>query len=93
VLATWGRLLPELPQPRKISDARKKNFDIRWQEAHKTKKGLSSNTLDFWEALFAYIRQSDFLMGRNHGSTWKADFDFVIKKSKLQKILEGSYHK
>jgi hypothetical protein len=93
VLASWKRVLPELSQPRRITDVRKKNFDARWHEAHKTLKGLSSNTLDFWEALFEYIRRSDFLMGRNHNSTWKADFDFVITKSKLQKILEGSYHK
>jgi hypothetical protein len=93
VLASWKMMLPELPQPRAITDTRKKHFDARWHEAHKTKKGLSSNTLDFWEALFDHIRRSDFLMGRNHNSTWTADFDFVIKKSKLQKILEGSYDK
>lgn len=93
VLASWKRTLPELSQPRAFTDTRKKQFDARWHEAHKTKKGLSSNTLVFWEALFEHIRRSDFLMGRNHNSTWKADFDFVIKKSKLQKILEGSYDK
>ena len=93
VLASWKRRLPELSQPRAITDTRKKHFDARWHEAHKTKKGLESNTLEFWEALFNYIRRSDFLMGRYHKSTWKADFDFVITKARLQKILEGSYHK
>lgn len=93
ILASWKRMLPELSQPRAFTDTRKKLFDTRWHEAHKTKNGLTSNNLDFWEALFSYIRSSDFLMGRNHNSTWKADFDFVITKSKLQKILEGSYHK
>lgn len=93
ILASWNRLLPELPQPRRIADTRKKHFDALWHEAHKTKKGLSSDTLEFWEALFGYIRLSDFLMGKNNDSTWKADFDFVITKSKFQKILEGSYHK
>jgi hypothetical protein len=93
VLAIWKRVLPELSQPRAFTHTRKKRFDARWHESHETKKGLASNTLDFWEALFNYIRCSDFLMGRNHNSTWKADFDFVITTSKLQKILEGSYHK
>jgi len=93
VLDIWKKILPELSQPRAFTDTRKKHFGARWHEAHKTKKGLASNTLDFWEALFNYIRRSDFLMGKNLNSTWKADFDFVIKKSKLQKILEGSYHK
>jgi hypothetical protein len=65
----------------------------RWKSRAKSESGLTSDSLEYWEALFNYIRQSDFLMGNSTGRTFQATFDWIIKESNFSKILEGNYHK
>jgi hypothetical protein len=84
-------ILPELPQPTKMTGLRKKHFAARWHSAVSSKNGLSSNSIEFWEGFFRYIRESDFLMGRNN-SKFRASFDWIIRESNFIKIMEGNYH-
>ena len=42
------------------------------------------------EEVFYLVLKSPFLLGENDRG-WRADFDFVMSKSKFTKILEGSY--
>ena len=51
--------------------------------------GYNLDKPDSWRDLFNYASQSDFLMGRS--SQWSMDFDFVINKTNLLKIIEGNY--
>lgn len=84
--------LPELPRPRKITANRKRLLNARWNGGFKSEStGLKSNSAEFWQGFFQYIRQSDFLMGRN--GKWQATFDWIIKESNFVKIQEGNYHK
>ncbi|MFQ5535618.1 MAG: YdaU family protein [Sphingomonadales bacterium] len=43
-----------------------------------------------WRAALVRVRGSPFLTGQNN-TGWKADFDFLITKSKFCKLMEGSY--
>lgn len=97
VIQKWREILPELPEPVVITDARVSKFRERWAEASKiaTSSGDGySNEADgikWWEGLFRYIRQSDFLMGKK--IEFRAHFDFILQASSFQKLIDGVYHK
>jgi uncharacterized protein YdaU (DUF1376 family) len=46
--------------------------------------------IDGWGACMEKVRSSRFLTGDNK-TAWKADFDFIVTKSKFIKIMEGAY--
>ena len=49
-------------------------------------------TIEWFEELFRKCADSDFLCGKaNNDRSWKAGFDFIIKPSSIDKILEGQY--
>lgn len=77
---------PELPQVVKITPARSRAVKARWAE-HKTMQGLER-----WEALFNYIRKSDFLMGRTDNPWNGLSFDWITKSQNFLKIIEGNYN-
>jgi hypothetical protein len=91
ILKLWKEILPELPQPRFMTDTRKKHFKARWNDKLETQSGLKSNDSAFWSSLFKYCRDSDFLMGRKNSFT--LSFDWLINKSNLVKVIEGNYHR
>lgn len=73
-----------LPPCKILSDRRKRSLRVRWRE------DLKRQNLDWWRKYFEYINSVDFLCGINDYK-WSADFDFVIKPSKMARIIEGSY--
>lgn len=80
----------ELSAIRVFTEERKRVFRQRWKEAHKSPtSGLQSDTLEFWEAFFKYVKRSPFLMGNNNNK-WRPDFDWLIKKKNFIKIFEGT---
>ena len=91
ILDLYHSVLPELPPVQKFTERRRKILFARWNDKAKSKSGLLSNTLEFWEAFFKYISQSDFLMGRK--KDWRANFEWIITKRNFYKIIEGVYHK
>ena len=80
----YNAILPELPKVELITEERKEHMRARWNTSVKTK------SLDWWKSYFSLIRQSDFLMGRAKDS-FRASFDWVIKKRNFIKIIEGNY--
>lgn len=90
ILDLYHSLLAELPQVRNFTERRRSMLSARWNEKAKSQRGLYSNTLEFWEAFFKYIRESDWLMGRK--GDWKANFEWIITKRNFNKIIEGTYH-
>lgn len=76
----------DLPNVAKVSQKRKAHINAVIKE-FKVSHGLDN--LENWINLFNYIRESDFLMGRS--SDWRCDFDFIINKNNLLKIIEGKY--
>ena len=70
------------PRITAMSETRKKAVASRWRE--------SGESLDVMREVFARAEGSDFLTGRS-GGDWRASFDWLIKASNWQKVLEGNY--
>jgi uncharacterized protein YdaU (DUF1376 family) len=90
IVDLYHEILPALPGVKILTEARQKTLRTRWRENPK------HQTLDFWRRFFAYVAESDFLMGRiPRGSGhehWTASFDFLITQAKFVNIIEGKYH-
>jgi hypothetical protein len=92
----YHELLPELPRMKTWGGDREKNMRSRWRErwaAHKYR--TQSEGVDYFRRLFAYIRDSDFLMGRTtdrQGKSFSASLDWILLPRNFAKIIEGRYH-
>lgn len=76
----YNTICVDLPNVRKLSQSRKRHIKARWKEKPDIK---------WWERLFKYIQNNDFLAGRRVG--WRANFDWIMKQSNFIKIIEGNY--
>jgi hypothetical protein len=83
----WAEVLPELPQPVKLSPARKAKIRARWQD--------ELPDLDAWRECFGYVRASNFLMGKVDPPDGRRRFlctlDWITKQENLLKLYEGKY--
>lgn len=87
IASLWAEVLPDLPQPAKLSDARKATIRARWND--------ELPDLDSWRECFEIVRDSKFLTGRvqtsNGRKPFRATLDWVAKEENLLKIYEGKY--
>lgn len=83
IIDLYHRILPSLPMVKLLTDKRKASI----RSCCSLKPSYIG--LDFWDAYFEQASKSDFIMGRK--TDWRADFDFLVTKSKFVKVLEGSY--
>lgn len=92
ILTLYKRSLPELPYPKDWSGARASALKSRWVWVLKNRK-LAERTeecgLNYFERMFDYIAQSDFLTGRT--GTFSASLDWICKNENFLKIIEGKY--
>jgi hypothetical protein len=81
VVEAWNETAAKhgLAQIRKLTDIRRKKV-----QAQLRRFGLSD-----WQAVFAKISQSPFLLGQT--GDWRCDFDFILSENNFVKILEGKY--
>jgi hypothetical protein len=86
VAAAFGEHLPALPQPRDITDKRKKAIRSI------VKRGGRYAEPDFFAKFFGYVAKSDFLMARGAKPWHGCSFDWLLKPENFQKIIEGNYH-
>ncbi len=86
VIELFNRVFTELPEVRLIDDKRLNAVKARW----KATENLRS--IEKWEKFFNWIKQSDFLMGRDKAE-FKCSFDWIFKAGNFAKIYEGNYHK
>ncbi len=77
----------ELPTVKTITQKRKSAISGCIKQMKGTQHDFSK--IETWSNLFDYAGGLDFLMGRK--TDWSMDFDFIITKSKLLKIVEGGY--
>ena len=84
----WAEVLPDLPQPAKLTPARKTAIRARWHD--------ELPDLDAWRECFEIVRESKFLTGRTHPVNGRKPFcatlDWVAKQDNLVKIYEGKYN-
>jgi hypothetical protein len=96
ILEIYHRALPELPSVKIWDETRQSHLRARWNQKYQTPGGKVSNTVDFWESFFKYVRESDFLMGqtksRNGNKPFRAALPWMVQKSNFANIVEGKYH-
>ena len=68
------------PRCKSLSDARKKAIKAR----------LRTYNVSDLQLAFEKAEKSDFLKGKNDRN-WSANFDWILKDSSIEKILEGNY--
>jgi len=77
----------QLPMVTKLTDQRKASINGCIKQMKGTDHDFA--LLETWVKYFNHASRSDFLMGVK--TDWKMDFDFLITKSKMLKIIEGKY--
>jgi len=80
IVELFATCLPALPQPKKLTDARRKAIKARHTNDMKSK-------VENWERYFNYIRENCSWM---ISGEYNINFDYVIKQSNFQNILEGA---
>ena len=80
VIVLYHTICKSYPTLRAKSAARMKTIGAR----------LRTSGIDAIKEVFTKAEASDFLKGNNKNG-WKASFDWIIKESNFNKILEGNY--
>jgi len=87
IVELFNESFPELPKVKQLTDKRKTAIRRRWLE------NTDMQDLERWSKFFAYVRLSDFLMGRTVNPWNGFCFDWLFTSSNFVKIREGNYHK
>ena len=85
IINEYHQKLPMCPQVRVWSEASKRHLQIRWREDTERQR------LEFWQALFEYIKTSKFLTGSNDRG-WIVDLAWIVNADNFAKIINGRYH-
>lgn len=100
LIALFGELLPELPQPMPgLWDGKNaENMRARWRwvltakrrngNRHATTKAEAT---DWFRRFFTYVSESDFLMGRKTDFT--CSLQWLMKAGNFEKVVQGNYEK
>lgn len=81
IMGLFNSICKSYGEIRSISGKRKEMVSARWKQF---------GNLKAFEDAFTNAEQSRFMQGENDRN-WKADFDWIIKPSNFQKVLEGNY--
>lgn len=82
----WNELTADvLPSVRDLSPARMKALRAR------IKDHWARDPVEGFRSFVQRVMRSEFLRGESGTRDWRADFDFVLRPDKAQKILEGGY--
>jgi hypothetical protein len=79
ILEIFSSVCVDLPQPKKITPARKTAIKNRVRE----------NSIEDLGRVFTLVHESDFLSGRK--TDFKASLDWILNPTNFLKILEGNY--
>lgn len=82
IVAFFNSLESPFPKVTKLTDTRKRHLKSRFND----------HGLDSIKQVFTMASKSPFLTGENERG-WMADFDWLIKPSNFQKVIEGKYNK
>lgn len=98
IIALWAEQLPELQKVRDWNATRARHLQARWREQAKRRRWQSVDEgIDWFRRLFAYVRQSDFLMGNSPRGAghegWVCTLPWLIKPENFAKVIEGNYHR
>lgn len=89
IIELYHAILPELPRVEKLTEKRRGQIRQRWQD--------DLTELEHWENFFAFVRRSDFLMGRKPGTNgrppFRADIEWLTNATNFTAISEEKYHR
>jgi len=91
IIKLYHNILDELPSVREWTEPRKRKLRARWNSKIVTDDGTKINSLKYWENLFNYVKDSDFLMGRK--TDFISDLEWIVTKSNFVKIREEKYNR
>lgn len=80
VIELYHSICVSFPKVKVVTDARKAAI----------KERLESYSMDDFRTVFENAEQSSFLKGKNNRN-WSANFDWLIGKNNIVKVLEGNY--
>ncbi|MDD3477388.1 MAG: phage replisome organizer N-terminal domain-containing protein [Candidatus Izemoplasmatales bacterium] len=80
----------DLPSIRAVSEARKAKIRTLLNELDKLKLMIDKTPYERLHTIFAMANESDFLSGRS-GKWTGCSFDWLLNKTNVLKILEGTY--
>lgn len=106
LLDLYAELLPTLPQPRRsLFKEGKGAIAMRqrwaWVLTGKTETGeraglrmatSSDEGVEWFRQFFAYVAESDFLLGNSGNRSWAADIGWLMTLGNFTKVLSGNYH-
>ena len=96
IIQMCNSTLPEWTQPKVWNGNRAAALRARWNAKYTSSSGKVSNTLEFWEDVFKYVRLSKFLLGQvaptNGHKQFQGSLAWLTKKDIFEKFLEGFYH-
>ena len=80
IVDLFHSICKSFPTVRSLSESRKRAIKAR----------LNTYTIDDFRTLFENAEASSFLKGNNERN-WSANFDWLIKDSKMPRVIEGDY--
>lgn len=85
IIAAYHKELPNCPEVRGWSKKRQDHLRARWKE------DPSRQSVEWWRGLFAWMKESDWLMGKS--GSFLVSLPWLIKSEEnLLKVIEGTYH-
>lgn len=98
VLALWGELMPELPQPSTWTGQRSDHLRARWREAAVQHRWPDAERgLRYMRRLFGYCRDSKFLMGKATPQQGRPPFEltlpWLVRPNNWAEVIEGKFHR
>ena len=88
ILKLWAHHCPTARQPAEWTSTRKTALRNRWRSK------ASRSSLEWWSRFFAYVAESDFLMGRSSTpgrKPFELSLDWLLKEANFLKVIEGAY--
>lgn len=99
IAALWRHMLPGLPPPAEPwVGAARVHLRARWRETAKHEHWTSDGQgIEHFRELFAYVRRSNFLMGRTgprrqHAQPFEVTLEWLVKLEHWQRVRQGMYH-
>jgi hypothetical protein len=84
IIEKYHEILQGLPEVREWGGTAETYLRTRWKEKQERQ------CIEWWDAFFRFIRESDWLMGRV--KSWSADLEWIVRPNNFRKILNGRYH-
>ncbi|MBN7837471.1 helix-turn-helix domain-containing protein [Stenotrophomonas maltophilia] len=85
IIAAFHKELPNCPEVRGWSKKRQDHLRARWKEEP------CRQSVEWWRGLFAWMKESDWLMGKS--GSFLVSLPWLIKSEEnLLKVIEGTYH-